>query len=147
MVNSLKQPVERWGSDIPVHTPHSASKTLPLVRRIFADLRRLQESIDTQCLQLDGLGEIDEDATPESLMEEICDIREAIAADEKRFDECVEELTAIGAVPHQPIVDGVDFPAMIENRPALLCWHPGETRISHWHEIGCTGNQRRTLRT
>ena len=27
----------------------------------------------------------------------------------------------------------IDFPAVINNMPAYLCWTPDEVEISHWH--------------
>ena len=38
----------------------------------------------------------------------------------------------------------VDFPAVMDGRPALLCWHVGEARIGFWHgeDEGFAGRRR-----
>lgn len=38
----------------------------------------------------------------------------------------------------------VDFPAVRDGRPVLLCWQLGEPAVDHWHEVseGFAGRQR-----
>lgn len=38
----------------------------------------------------------------------------------------------------------IDFPAVRDGRPVLLCWQLGEPAVDHWHEVseGFAGRQR-----
>ncbi len=39
----------------------------------------------------------------------------------------------------------VDFPATLDGRWVYLCWHAGEERVSHWHELDAGFSGRRPL--
>jgi hypothetical protein len=55
----------------------------------------------------------------------------------------VDEVLALGVQVKDPAQGLLDFPAVIDGQPALLCWHVGEQRIEFWHtmEDGFAGRQ------
>jgi hypothetical protein len=50
-----------------------------------------------------------------------------------RVDELLERLREWEVVLRDVSTGLVDFPALIEGRPAYLCWRLGEPEVSHWH--------------
>lgn len=49
------------------------------------------------------------------------------------LDATIAEITGQGVQVKDVERGLVDFPAVMEGEPALLCWHVGEERISFWH--------------
>jgi hypothetical protein len=105
---------------VKLFTPYEANRTLPLVRRIVADilergreLRALQQRAD-----LDG--------------EEERRARELTA----ELDGMFEELDAIGCSFRSPdfTFGLVDYPAVIEGKPVHLCWRDDEPDLRWYHE-------------
>ena len=126
-------------------TPALAMQTLPLVRRIVADMIALSEDIDRQRNQLRGLDGLTDTIEQSHYQEEVSDIRMTLADDEARLQECIAELAALGIEPHFPFDGYVDFPATLNRRPVRLCWHPEDETISYWHEDGDSAKQRKRI--
>ncbi|MDT7872834.1 MAG: DUF2203 domain-containing protein [Sulfolobaceae archaeon] len=63
-----------------------------------------------------------------------------------QIDRIVKEITEKGIILRDPDIGLVDFPAVINNRPAYLCWKMGEKDIMYWHyaEEGYKGRKRIT---
>ena len=60
-------------------------------------------------------------------------LREKLERLKAELDATIAEITGQG-VQVKDIERGlVDFPAVIEGRPSLLCWHVGEEQIGFWH--------------
>ncbi|RMG07721.1 MAG: DUF2203 family protein [Planctomycetota bacterium] len=103
-----------------VFTPLEANRTLPLVRRIVADvlvrgreLRRLQA--------LEDLTVEDED-------------RAAVLVAE--LQELLDELEQVGCSFRCPNFEFgiVDFPGIIDGRPVHLCWRDDEPELRYYHD-------------
>jgi len=103
-----------------------ANRTLPLVRRIVADvvdqyayLQRLGTPPETRPRpDSDAAGELSRHASG--------------AVD--RLNGLIGELAAIGCQVKDLQAGLVDFPGRRDGRKVLLCWKPGEARIMYWHE-------------
>ena len=50
-----------------------------------------------------------------------------------RIQEILAEIQERGIILRDLRQILIDFPAVINNMPAYLCWMPGESEISHWH--------------
>ncbi|HWB01353.1 MAG TPA: DUF2203 domain-containing protein, partial [Pirellulales bacterium] len=63
--------------------------------------------------------------------------------DAQRLQEYVEELRQLGVEPKSGPDGLVDFPTLIDGRPAYLCWKLGEPEILYWHDLdaGFSGRQ------
>lgn len=61
----------------------------------------------------------------------------------KVINEGLDAIEMLGAEPKDLDLGLVDFPAMIEGEPALLCWKFGEKNIRyyHGHEEGYSGRK------
>ncbi|AAY79800.1 DUF2203 domain-containing protein [Sulfolobus acidocaldarius] len=61
-----------------------------------------------------------------------------------QVDMIVREITEKGIVLRDPDIGLVDFPALINNKPAYLCWKLDEEDILYWHyaEEGFRGRKR-----
>jgi hypothetical protein len=123
-------------------TVAEAQRTLPLVRRIVADLMseypRWRAAVGRFELLSAGAradwGETAEQAAA----------RDEVTAAASRINEYLKELDAIGCVFKGFDAGLVDFYSLRDDRPVFLCWKLGEARIEHWHELdaGFGGRQR-----
>jgi len=126
-------------------TTTSATRMLPLVRKIVGDLLRLDDSIKAQSEQLRGVGELVETINHTDYQEELSDIRGTLDRDQRKFESYLSELLSLGVEPHLPFDGSVDFPSEMSHRQIRLCWHPGDDQVEYWHSVGQTRNQRRKL--
>ena len=46
---------------------------------------------------------------------------------------CVDRLAELGTLVKDPDLGLLDFPAVRDGEPVLLCWHLGEDAVSYWH--------------
>ena len=121
-------------------TVESANRTLPLVRRIVADIVRTYEAWQEKIRELEVLGagaRTEETDRRSALLEkEIA----GLAADVQSF---LSELEALGVEFKGFDMGLVDFPADIGGRRVYLCWRLGEPSVAHWHEMdtGFAGRQ------
>ncbi|TWT83538.1 hypothetical protein CA13_50030 [Planctomycetes bacterium CA13] len=123
-------------------TADEATKMLPLIRHILDEARQLSLSIEQQRQQLAGIDDAVETIDREACREEVKDMRATVEDDESRLTACMDELTAIGARPHVPFDGCVDFPAIVNRRPVMLCWNRSEPTVSYWHETDDTSSDR-----
>lgn len=113
-------------------TVEQANRTLPLVRRIVADIvqtyERWQEAV--RAFELASVaaraGEANADA--ERHQREAQRYAEDIAG-------FVRELEMLGVEFKGYDVGLVDFPARVGDRTVYLCWRLGEPEVRYWHEL------------
>lgn len=112
-------------------TPDEASATLPLVRRIVADL--LERGRALRAIRAEGVRD-----------QAIVDHANAL---EREVQELGAELDALGC--HYSDWDFevgvVDFPARIGEHEVMLCWRHDEPRIAWYHGLNESPDQRRPL--
>jgi hypothetical protein len=128
-------------TDVKFFTVAEANRTLPLVRRIVADVvaehprwRRLMA--DYEVAALSARPDAGESATQLRLRAEI----DVVA---RRIDGYVRELRSVGCRLKSYENGTVDFHARHHDRVVLLCWRLGEEAVAHWHEldVGFGGRQ------
>ncbi len=90
----------------------SARKLLPWLKERLQTLKELRYS--TEVILVNG--------NKEELWKFVANI-----------DKIVKEITAKGVILRDPDVGLVDFPAVINGRPAYLCWKADEDDIRYWH--------------
>lgn len=119
-----------------VFTPERANLMLPLVRRIASDVLKLKSIIDGQDDQLRGLDRLSSDVVTDrpEFADELRDVRESLASNQRRMKELLGELAELGISTHETIDGCFDFPAVVGRRPAFLCWNPQEPSVLHWHD-------------
>jgi len=49
-------------------------------------------------------------------------------------DACIERLAALGTLVKDADLGLLDFPALRDGLPVLLCWHVGEEAVAYWHD-------------
>ena len=120
------------------YTPAQANATLPLVRRIVADITevagRLRER--QRALARSG-GQLDE-VHREELETEFEQGRQRLA-------ECERELAQLGIELKDYFSGLIDFPCWMDGREVYLCWRQGEAEVGHWHELDAGFAGRRKL--
>jgi hypothetical protein len=74
---------------------------------------------------------------------EVRDLRAAVEGSHAQLQEIVARFTDQGVQVKDMDRGLIDFPAQVEGRDALLCWHVGEERIAFWHspEEGFAGRK------
>jgi hypothetical protein len=118
-----------------------ANRTLPLVKRIVADL----VSLHPQWRELVARYEVvAAEARPDwGESTEQLTLRSRIADVARQIDGFMRELEQIGCL-FKGFDEGlVDFYGKLDDREIFWCWKQGEDRIEHWHELeaGYAGRQ------
>ena len=110
-----------------------AEATLPLVRRIVADIERDNDHLQTilpelRALRMQARRRGEAPGELEALREQVADIT-------TRFEGYLAELARIGCV-YRGVTGHVDFRGEHEGRPVFFCWAPGEDEVAHLHLLG-----------
>jgi len=124
-------------------TIEQANRTLPLVKRVVADLvdeyARWKDNVRRYEV-LSAEGTRVENAEQRAVRDEVEQLAERISG-------YVEELTAVGCVL-KGFDDGlIDFYGTRDGRDVFWCWRLGEKRVSHWHEVDAGFAGRRPVDT
>lgn len=119
-------------ADVPadqrLFSPDEATRTLPLVTRIVADVSgqaKALNQIEVAAREADIRGDGE---TLESLARKRDDVMD-------RVRELADELEQVGCILKDVHTGLVDFPTLHDGRVVYLCWRVGEARVEHWHEI------------
>jgi hypothetical protein len=124
-------------------TPEEANAALPELRRLVAcmveakqALDRAEERRDAAVRQISGNG----GGIPSQELAGLhADVERSMAA----LVEAVDEVNALGVLVKDLDSGLVDFPALRDGEPVLLCWMLGEDEVGWWHrsEDGFAGRQ------
>jgi hypothetical protein len=102
-----------------------ANRSLPLVKRVVADIVRSHENaVALQAKLEDGVTGKERTKTQEEL-ETLMD----------RLQGFVDELAEIGVELKDYSMGLVDFIGRHQARDVYLCWKLGEEQIAYWHEL------------
>jgi hypothetical protein len=118
--------------DVRLFTLDQANATLPLVRRIVADLIDLHPRWRAAVARYE-LAQTEVTAKGETELAR--DERLAAGQLAGEIESCLDELSQVGCQFKDFDTGLVDFPAMLDERMVYLCWRSGEDRVEHWHEI------------
>ena len=99
------------------------------VARLRDELRRLVEAMGGADASVDVL---QNGARPPPGREDEA-VRLRAVADE--IAAAVERVTELGCLVKDLDLGLVDFYAMMEDEPVLLCWQFGEPQVTHWHGV------------
>lgn len=101
-------------------TPQEANQTLPLVKRIVADI--LDKAHDVKALMAAGIDPSNRDR------------HRKLIAD---MDEFIVELESLGCFYKDWNFEKglVDFPSVVDAEEVLLCWHSDEPGIRFYHSV------------
>jgi hypothetical protein len=121
-------------------TVEQANRTLPLVRKIVADIVSLHQRWRQTIVALDDVALAQRANEPNQRGEQLEREAQALA---REIDECQRELESLGILLKDRRQGLVDFPTLMGGRRVLLCWRLGEPEIQFWHEedAGFPGRQ------
>jgi len=111
------QPVRKF-------TLEQANKTLPLVKRIVADIVKMHERATQNQLRVEKAKGADQQAAQREL-----------DASVDRLQNLVDELSEVGCELKDYETGLIDFVGRHEGHDVYLCWKLGEEKITHWHEL------------
>lgn len=114
-------------------TLSEANRTLPLVKRIVADITALYPEWRSLVNQYEVVAAQARPDWGESA--EQVRLRLEIEAVARRMQEFLRELEQIGCV-FKGFDEGlVDFHGRLDDRDIFWCWKQGEDEIRHWHDL------------
>lgn len=122
-------------------TLSEANRTLPLVKRIVADVTALHPKWRDLVYRYELIAARAKPEWGES--EEQLALRSQIEDVARQMNDYLRELEEIGCV-FKGFEEGlVDFHGKLDGRDMLWCWKQGEQEITHWHEVeaGYAGRQ------
>lgn len=102
-------------------TPQEARETLPLVRRIVADILTTGQRARHLATELGA--DFRQDAKARAVMHELRDLMRELDSVGCSFKDWDFEIGL------------VDFPAIIDGRQVLLCWRSDEDEIRYYHTV------------
>lgn len=121
-----------------VFTVDHANRALPLVSRIVRDMVR-------QFKKVCALEERCHIRRPSISREQQAELRRRYGVELERLRDLSDELAAVGCQLKDWRTGLVNFPAIHHGRIVELCWRPGETRVTHWREVGAGIEARKPL--
>ena len=126
-------------------TAEEATKTLPLVTAIVADLAPLWQSVNSTRRRVKHLI-VDRDLEQGNpYADELAAVEDKLARDAIRIEQFIDELRQIGVEFKGSRNCHVCFPAMLDGRLVYLSWQQGETEVSHWMELDGSFDDRQSL--
>ena len=130
-------------------TVEQANAMLPLVRAIASDLAALYNDVVERRQRLDQLPAGRDLDSADLYSDELIHMKDEIRRDEEKLTSYASELHDLGVDPKSAAAGLVDFPTLVDGRPAYLCWKLGESEVCHWHDLdaGFSGRQRLTAGT
>jgi len=125
---------DRVTQDRKSFTVEQANAVLPLVRAITADIVELSGNIVERRQRLNLLRADRRSDVNDAYSDELAQVDRDLEADRSRLYEFAAELRELGVELKDAVGGLVDFPTMIDGRPAYLCWKVSEAEVAHWHE-------------
>lgn len=121
-------------------TLDQANATLPLVRKIVADVVREHAVWREKMLELDL---VVSSAQAEAERGNAERLEREVQARAREIAGLQRELGALGIELKDPRLGLVDFASELNGRRILLCWRLGEAEIQFWHDVdgGYAGRQ------
>ena len=117
-------------------TVDQANKTLPLVKRIVADIVRTHGEIGQLQSQLEAAKAAQQQP-----------IQAKLSKDLEHLQDYVDELTEVGCELKDFRLGLIDFIGRHDGRDVCLCWKLGEEKIFFWHDLRTGYNGRQPITT
>ena len=123
-----------------------ANQRLPLVRVIVSDIVELFRDVTDRRQRLIDLierNQLGSKRVASPYTEELEQMQADIQADVERLNVFAQELADLGIELKDPNIGLIDFPTLVDDREAYLCWKLGEPEVGFWHELtaGVQGRQ------
>jgi hypothetical protein len=119
-------------------TLEHANRTLPLVRRIVADIVEQYKGV---VAAQRTLHELADGATAEQKRR----AEELSHAAVEKLRGLTEELEEVGCELKDWQTGLIDFPGQRQGRNVYLCWRLGEPAVQYWHEVDAGFNGRQPI--
>lgn len=118
-----------------VFTAQQANAALPLVRAIVRDVVHLAREVAERRQRVTALAARRAGRPKDVYAEELAQAEEELQRDVQQLQHYAAELEELGVELKSATEGLVDFPTIIEGRPAYLCWKYGEPEVRFWHEL------------
>ncbi len=116
-------------------TIEEAEKCLPKVEKLVLKAQRLRDKIAWLLETHDVVLEVSSDDGFHYFMTEQVKANKEFHRMYHQFYKALEDLTGLGVVVKDIDEGLIDFPFKFNSQDAFLCWHLGESKIRHWHDL------------
>jgi hypothetical protein len=124
------------GEPTRIFTLEEANELVPTLELEFGRVARLRDELKGLVEALGGADAsvdiLQNGAAPPPGQEAEAARLRAVADD---IGAAVQRVSELGCLVKDLDLGLVDFYAMMDNRPVLLCWQFGERQIAHWHDV------------
>jgi hypothetical protein len=124
------------GEPTRIFTLDEANELVPTLELEFGRVARLRDELKTLVEAMGGadasVDVLQHGAPPPPGLEVEAARLRAVADD---IASAVERVTELGCLVKDLDLGLVDFYAMMDEQPVLLCWQFGEPHVTHWHGV------------
>jgi len=124
------------GEPTRIFTLDEANEVVPTLELEFGRVARLRDELKTLVEAMGGadasVDVLQNGAEPPAGLEAEAARLRAVADD---IASAVERVTELGCLVKDLDLGLVDFYAMMDDQPVLLCWQFGEPQVTHWHGV------------
>jgi hypothetical protein len=124
-----------------IFTVEEANRTLPLVRKIVADLVHEHKLWEEKVAEFELATVGSSPERPDAIAELLQIEAQRLARDIESY---IAELSELGVICKGMDTGLVDFRGQMDGRDVYYCWKLGEPSVMYWHEIdaGFVGRQK-----
>jgi len=118
------------------------NRMLPLLRKIVRDIMEHWNLIIAKRAELESFEKAQEGAANPSAQARLHEIKQELNTMIDKINQYIKEVESLGCFVEEFKRGIVNFPSLYHGRKVFLCWHPEEEKVSHWHELDETFNDR-----
>ncbi len=104
-----------------------ANSSLPLVRRIVADIQQALGKVADYQEEFERLAQ-------QQNLEQANQAMLSLSKARQEYRQFCQELSQLGCSLSDGHAGSVNFPAVLDGKQVVLCWRLGETQISRWYD-------------
>jgi len=119
-----------------------ANRMLPLLRQIVRDIMENWEQIVAKRTELEELEKAKEEGRGEEVEGRIQEVKQDLNYLIDKINQYIKEVESLGCFVEEFKRGIINFPSLYNGRKIFLCWHPGEEKVSYWHELDESFNDR-----
>ncbi|MCI0650736.1 MAG: DUF2203 domain-containing protein [Planctomycetes bacterium] len=123
-----------------------ANRMLPLLERIVRDIMKTWEQIIQKRTELEYLEKSPEAAAATNREDQVQELKADLNRLIDRINGYIREVEELGCFVEEFKRGVINFPSLYIGRKVFLCWKPGDARVSYWHELDESYNERSPIR-
>ena len=118
------------------------TRMLPLLRRIVQDIMDHWNLIIAKRGELEALEKGPADQEHPESEAKLHEVKQDLNGMIDKINCYIKEVEGLGCFVEEFKRGIVNFPSLYHGRKVFLCWNPSEDKVTHWHELDETFNDR-----